>query len=215
MSNKASNSFTPVITACALFALISFVWSASGFFSPTTSRFGEYTPSGIFQEVAGHVLFGLLVGAFSFDLPLALVCGASSILIDLDHSLSALGFLVLGRTAHSVIFAIVAGLIVAHTTRPSQSRPMMSVTIVGSVLSHLSYDAFAGYGIFPILAPISFSLYSFPAWTWLGLEVSAMTLVLVTALKVRRLPLLRIRAPKSDVTVHMIKGIRWAICLIT
>ena len=72
-----------------------------------------------------------------------------------------------------------------------------SVTIVGAVLSHLSYDAFAGYGVFPILAPISFSLYSFPAWTWLGLEVSAMTLVLVTALKVRRLPLLRIRAPKS------------------
>ncbi len=185
------------MTASTLFALISFVWSLSGFFLPTTSKFGEYTSSEIFQEVAGHVLFGLLVGAFSFDLHLALVCGASSMLIDLDHTMSALGFPVLARTAHSAIFAIVAGLIVAYMTRPSQSRPMMSVTIVGAVLSHLSYDAFAGYGVFPILAPISFSLYSFPAWTWLGLEVSAMTLVLVTALKVRRLPLLRIRAPKS------------------
>lgn len=185
------------MTASALFALISFIWSLSGFLSPTTSSFGEYTSSEIFQEVAGHVLFGLLVGAFSFNLSLALVCGASSILIDLDHTLSALGFQVLARTAHSAIFAIVAGVIVAYLTRPSQNRPILSVTIVGGVLSHLSYDTFAGYGVFPILAPISYSLYSFPAWTWLGLELSAMALVLATALKVRRLPLLRIRGPKS------------------
>lgn len=197
LAKNPSNLFTPVVTACALFALISFVWSLSGFFSPTTSKFGEYTSSGIFQEVVGHVLFGLLVGAFAFDLSLALVCGASSILIDLDHTLSALGFQVLARTAHSAIFAIAAGLFVAYLARPSQNRPMLSVTIVGGVLSHLSYDAFAGYGVFPILAPISYSLYAFPSWTWLGLELSAITLVLATALKVRRLPLLRIGGPKS------------------
>lgn len=196
MARNASNPFAPVMTASALFALISFVWSLSGFLSPTTSSFGEYTSSEIFQEVGGHVLFGLLVGALTFNLSLALVCGASSILIDLDHTLSALGFQVLSRSAHSAIFAIVAGLVIACMTRPSKNRPILFVTIVGGVLSHLSYDIFAGYGAFPILAPFSYSLYSFPAWTWLGLELSAMALVLATTFKVRRLPLLRIGGPK-------------------
>jgi hypothetical protein len=142
-------------------------------------------------------LFGLIVGAFSFDLTLALICGTSSVLIDVDHLLAALGLPMLARTAHSAVFAIVAGLVVAYLTRPAQNRPLLFAVVIGSILSHLSYDVYAGYGVFPILAPISYNLYSFPHWTWFSFEISGVILVLANALKVGRLPLLRIQPEKS------------------
>jgi hypothetical protein len=44
---------------------------------------------------------------------------------------------------------------------------------VSSILTHLSYDVFAGNGQFPLLAPLSFQLFLVPWAFWPSLESMA------------------------------------------
>jgi hypothetical protein len=154
---------------------MSFAWSTIGFAHPVPPvHYHEYALSGLLTEVSGHILFGLAAVLVTRDIGLAMLAGGESILIDVDHLLPALGYPVEGRLAHSVFFALVAAGVLAYVSRRGgrPNRGVFAVTL-SAFGAHLSYDVFAGNGVFFLAAPLSFSSFNLPLWTWLPLEVAA------------------------------------------
>lgn len=149
-----------------------------GFVSPTPPvHLHEYSLPALTQEVVGHVLFGVTAAFVTLNARLILLAGAESILIDADHVLPALNFSVEGRLAHSLSFAIVVALVLAYLAKRGgrMNRAVFLVT-VAAVATHLSYDVFAGNGLFPLFAPFTMTSYSPPPWAWLPLESAAVLL---------------------------------------
>ncbi len=141
----------------------------------------EYDPHFLYVEITGHILFGLVAGAFSGDLLAAVLSGLLASVIDADHMASVFIAPVLDRTAHSVFFALVSSLLLAYITRRKGTKLNFGVAVIvwASILSHLSYDTLLRNGNFPILAPLSFNTFSFPDWFWLPFEMAAILLNLV------------------------------------
>ena len=168
-----TNRFLWAVGLSTIYAGSSFLWSTLGFASPIPPvHFHEYAFPALAKEVGGHVLFGVVAALPTMDYGLILLAGGESILIDSDHLLAALGYPVEGRLAHSVFFALAAAGVLAYVAMKSGSPPRGAFFVtLSSVAAHLSYDVFAGGGLFYILSPLSFSAYDFPFWTWLPLVV--------------------------------------------
>lgn len=176
-----------VVALASAYAALSFLWSAMGFASPVTpAPLGEYSSAQIVREIGGHLLFGVLAALPTMDAWLVLLSAGESILIDVDHILGALGFHVAGRLAHSVFFALAAAALLACLSARigRQGRGVFFVTLA-AVASHLSYDAFAGNGLFYVLSPLSFAAYLFPYWTWPVLLAAALGLSAMARLSPR------------------------------
>ncbi len=177
-----------LLRTAAAFAATSFLWSVMAFVVPQRVGYPvEYSGVLLAIEIGGHILFGLAAGLASFDLGLAVLCGAESILIDTDHILSIVVAPVLDRTAHSVFFLVVASLFLARLTkgRKPLNAGVLGVTI-SAVLAHLSFDIFTGYGSFPILFPFNYQVFAFPYPYWLLLEVLAVVIAWDAGIILRR-----------------------------
>jgi LexA-binding, inner membrane-associated putative hydrolase len=177
-----------VIGASAVYTLLSFCWSFLGFLgAPVPSAAYEYTSASFAVEVGGHVLFGLVAGAFTRSLRLALLLGVEAIAIDVDHVISTAGYQVVSRLAHSVFFLLAAATLLGFATRGGKrfNTPVFLVT-AGAVLSHMSYDALAGDGVFPLLSPFSLAYISFPYASWLPFEALAVCLAFAAGWVLRR-----------------------------
>src|SRR5438132_2122896 len=177
-------AFKPLL----IYLLTALLWTLFGLLSPTTPfHYKEYSLPLLAIEVGGHLSFGFLAGAFTFDPVLALVCTGESLLIDVDHLPSALNLPVLPRLAHSVFFVLFTGVIVSYALR-REKRPdfrFLLVTI-GGVFSHLSYDVLAWSGQFPFLSPFYFGSYNFPYLSWIVLEVGACLATIGCAMRLRQ-----------------------------
>jgi hypothetical protein len=74
-------------------------------------------------------------------------------------------------------------------------RATLKITAVvpAAILSHLSYDVLASFGIFggggysfPLFTPFSFALISMPSYSWIPFELLGLVVALVAALELRR-----------------------------
>jgi hypothetical protein len=167
-----------------IYSAIAFLWSFIGFTSPSTPvHLHEYSLPLFAREVGGHVVFGVVAALVTLNPSLIALAGAESILIDSDHILAALNFPVIGRTAHSFSFAFDSALLLSYLARGERrlNRGVFFVTL-SAIASHLSYDVFAGNGLFPLLTPFTFTSYNFPYWWWPGFELSAVLLSLLCVL---------------------------------
>ena len=167
------------LTLSVVFAAVAFLWSLFGFLGPVNAPSEFPYSSVLLVEIAGHFLFGLLAAIPSLDRGTILLCGASAVLIDADHLLSAAGLPVLSRLAHSLIFILVAATILALLSKRSGRSDLVFASVVSSVLAHFSFDAFAGDGAFPLLAPLSFQFYDVPWVSWIPFELLAGALLFV------------------------------------
>jgi hypothetical protein len=177
-----------VMGASAVYALLSFGWSLFGFLAtPAPSAVYEYTNASFAVEVGGHILFGLVAGAFTRSLRLTLLFGVEAIAIDVDHIVSTAGFQVVSRLAHSVFFLLAAAALLGFATGGGRrfNLPVFLVT-AGAVLAHLSYDAFAGDGVFPLLSPFGFGFFAFPSVSWVPFEALAVGLAFAAGRLLRR-----------------------------
>jgi hypothetical protein len=172
----ARGQLVQIAALSLLYSAISFLWSSVGFISPTPPvHYHEYALPSIMIEILGHALFGVAAGIGTRRVTLALLCGADAVLIDSDHLLAALNLPVLGRLSHSFPFAVVISLILLAVPQRFVPRRALVLVTIASILSHLSYDVFAGNGQFPILAPLSFQSVTFPGFSWPILELAAVS----------------------------------------
>jgi hypothetical protein len=162
------------VTLSVAFAAIAFLWSLFGLLAPLNVTPPQFLYSSVLLvEITGHILFGLVAALPSFDPEIILLSGAEAILIDIDHLLSAAGLPLIGRLAHSLLFIILSGTILALLSKRTGRSDLVSASVVSAVLAHFSYDALAGDGAFPLLAPLSFHFYIFPWISWIPFEVLA------------------------------------------
>jgi len=165
------------------YSSISLLWSMVGFLSPAPPiHYHEYALPSLVIEILGHALFGIAAGIGTARVDLALLCAADGVLIDSDHLLAALNLPVLGRLSHSIPFAGVISLVMLAVPQRIAPRRVLVLVTIGSILSHLSYDVFAGNGQFPLLAPLSFQSIAFSDLAWPLLELAALATCFLTIL---------------------------------
>lgn len=179
-----------ILRVAVAYALMALAWSLLAFLTPERPTvIAEYHPGFLFFEIGGHLMFGMLVGAMTGDASLVILAGAFATLIDADHLMSIFFLPVLDRTAHSVFFAVLASLSFGYATRGERRfNVRIAGLVVGAILAHLSYDTLLFNGNFPLLAPFSFQIYSFPQWFWLVFECMGVSVVLLASWLAPRRP---------------------------
>ena len=105
------------IKSCAIFSILSFCFSLTGFLFPDDSSIiGNplivSNPS--LEHIFGHVLFGMIAGAVSLSLKYVFMTGAFALLVDADHLLQFFNVEMIARSAHSFPFAIIIAVIMLY-----------------------------------------------------------------------------------------------------
>ncbi len=173
-----------MVSLVLVFAALSLLFSLSSWGRAVPPSIG--TPLGIIHEipdVIGHLLFGMLACLPSRQRPLIVTGGLLGVVLDADHLGRLIGFPLLSRASHSVGFLIVAAIAVGLFTRQGYLKLRVtswtaSAIAAAIVVGHIALDAFIGYGSVPMLAPFSFTEYTFSRIEGLELEVIAFLLVL-------------------------------------
>jgi len=102
------------IKSCAIFSILSFCFSLTGFLFPDDSSIiGSplivSNPS--LEHIFGHILFGMIAGAVSLSLKYVFMTGAFALLVDADHLLQFFNVEMISRSVHSFPFAIIIAIL--------------------------------------------------------------------------------------------------------
>lgn len=166
------------------YAALSFAYSFIGFIHPEPSPAFEFGTSRLLIEILGHFVFGFVAAIPLLDFELSALTGALAVLIDSDHILSTLNLPVSGRPDHSILYALVSliALVYIGTRLGLDLSTITKLAFIApiTVLSHVSYDVFAGTGAsFPLFVPFDFGGITLPDYSWLILEGAATILSIV------------------------------------
>ena len=189
-----------VVLLASAYLVFAFAFSFVGFVAQQPAiHLHEYSLPEAIVEVGGHLLFGAVVAAPLLRIDASLVSAGFAVGIDADHVLGALNLNVSSRPDHSVafcLFAMGAMWFVANRIgkgMPQIERLSIVALVPASILSHISYDIFAGYSVFngvgfsfPLWVPFSFQLTSFPYWDWVYFEAAGAGVIVIFALMTRR-----------------------------
>jgi len=170
-------SFLSVITILTTYTLLSLSFSLFGFLNPVEpSSIGQ---TAILKEVTMHILFGFIIGIFTFNKRYIIYASLFPILLDADHTFSLLGFYAYGRMAHSLTFIILSALLMGKLFSSKGFNIKLASIIVVTLLSHIAFDALDENPTnIALLAPFSFSEIAFPFWTSPLLEVLGIIIVI-------------------------------------
>ncbi|SRR5579885_221199 len=180
--NDARYIIKTALVFCALSAAFSFV----GMLLPEKGPLPN--PSGALnaREIGGHILWGLAAGAVFLNARYVIITGLFAVLIDSDHLIALLHVDALSRISHSFAFSVIA-VITLMISFGRRDVKLGAAAFVG-VLSHLSYDTFAGEdGKFPLFVPFYNHQITFPNIDWVYFELAAVAVSgIVTILAVRQ-----------------------------
>lgn len=124
------------------------------------------------HEISGHVLWGLLAGAASLSFRYTILAGLFAVLIDSDHLIALTHLDALSRMSHSISFGIIS--VIVLMTLFGKRNYLLGAAAIGGLLSHLSFDIFAGGDAkFPLFTPFYNHQISFPHIDWLYFEIAA------------------------------------------
>ncbi|GEM_PF-4120960 len=144
--------------ACVLaFALVSVAYSlATWGMAPAWQRVPNVN-IGLALHIAGHLGFGALVALSLRRLDLILLTTALSLLVDIDHLGTVLGWPTVFRSGHSIGFLLlgpaVLGLLARRYDFGLRPRTVASLT-AAAILAHLAWDTLSAPGV-PIFLPFS------------------------------------------------------------
>jgi hypothetical protein len=173
-----------IVKTSLLYCGLSAAFSLVGIFiaqkGPLENPIGSLT----INEVVGHFLWGLIVGAVTLSLRYTIIAGVFAVLIDSDHLIAFTHIDALFRMSHSISFGIISLVVLMILTRTKDWR--LGAIAFAAVLSHVSFDIFAGDPRFPIFAPFYNSQISFSHIDWLYFEVAAIVIVGVVSILARR-----------------------------
>ena len=183
------------IKSCAIFSVLSFGFSLTGFLFPDESHIigNPIIVSNLsLEHIFGHILFGMIAGAISLSLRYVFLTGAFAILLDADHLLQFLNVEMIGRMAHSVPFAIIIAVILLYVFGKKDYR--LAAISFSAILSHIAFDIwFVGQifpgstGGFPLFSPFTVEIIKFQGLDWLYLEILAIVIVGIIAILDRKI----------------------------
>jgi hypothetical protein len=131
------------------------------------------------KEIGGHFIWGAVAAAVTLRVRYILLGGLLAVLIDSDHLVGLLHIEGIPRMSHSIIFAIIATVVLMLVF---SRRDYRLGTIVGtSVLTHISYDIFDGSYGFPILTPFVNTIIQLPRIDWMWFEIAAIVIIGVSS----------------------------------
>ena len=174
------------IITLVIFTLISFSFSTIGlgFEEHPQSRIigNPFEVSAIsVQHVLGHIFWGMIAGLLSLRLNYVFLCGGFAILLDADHLLQFLDIEMISRMSHSIPFAIIVGFIMLALSKFRDYR--LAVVSFSAIISHLAFDIWlaqqSGWNStqFPLFSPFSADMIALSGYSWLFLEIFALSVV--------------------------------------
>ena len=174
------------IITLVIFTLISFSFSTIGlgFEEHPQSRIigNPFEVSAIsVQHVLGHIFWGMIAGLLSLRLNYVFLCGGFAILLDADHLLQFLDIEMISRMSHSIPFAIIVGFIMLAISKFRDYR--LAVISFSAIISHLAFDIWlaqqSGWNStqFPLFSPFSADMIALSGYSWLFLEIFALSVV--------------------------------------
>ena len=182
-----SKNFAFIIKTSALYGVLAAAFSLIGLFLPWASF--TAVPLDVsditVEHVAGHVVWGMMVGLVTLSLRYCLIGGIFSIILDADHLIQLLGIEVVFRMAHSVSFGIIAIIIMMMVF--GKRDYLLGAISFAAVLSHISYDILLdGTSEFPFFTPFTSELTTFQGADWILIEIGAVILVGISVFISRR-----------------------------
>ena len=133
------------------------------------------------SQVALHIVVGFLVGASTLNLSKAIIGGCLGALLDIDHVGALLGLPVEARSGHSII---VLALLVLLVWRLSLWKWGGGAFALFASMEFAAHFLVAPPG-FPLLSPISTTVYFFPNWVYLPFVIGLVAICLVKSMKTR------------------------------
>ena len=138
------------IKTCAIFSILSFGFSLTGFLFPDDSHIiGNplivSNPSP--EHILGHVLFGMIAGAISLSLKYVFMTGAFALLLDADHLLQFFNVEMISRMVHSLPFAIIIAVIMLYVFGKKDYR--LAAISFSAIISHIAFDTWLAGQIYP------------------------------------------------------------------
>ena len=192
---KISGQIKFVIKSCAVFSILSFSFSLTGFLFPDASSIiGDplivSNPS--LEHILGHVFFGMIAGVLSLRLKYVFLIGAFALLLDADHLLQFFNVEMISRMVHSVPFAIIIAVIMLYVFGKKDYR--LAAISFSAIISHIAFDTWLAGQIypgstsgFPLFSPFTVEIIRFQGLDWLYLEILAIVIVGIIAILHRKI----------------------------
>lgn len=143
---------------------------------------------GLMAHLTGHLVFGAMVAVSLRRFDLIALTAAMSMLVDIDHVGTVLGWPTVFRSGHSVGFALAAPLLMAWlATRVDFGvRPITAGCLaLAATLAHISWDTLTAPGV-PLWLPVSVDVTPLSLPWAVALEVAGVVAVWVAAAAERR-----------------------------
>jgi hypothetical protein len=183
-SLKKGTSF--VIKTSLLFCALSAAFSFVGMLLPEKGPLGNPSGGLNIHEIGGHFIWGLVAGAVFLSARYVIITGLFAVLIDSDHLIALLHVDALARMSHSIAFGAIAVVVLMAIFGRKDYR--LGAAAFAAVLSHLSFDTFAGSdGKFPLFVPFYNHDIIFQNIDWIYFEIAAIAIAgIVTILSARK-----------------------------
>ena len=183
------------IKSCAIFSVLSFGFSLTGFLFPGDSYvIGNPLIVGnpSLEHIFGHVFFGMIAGAISLSLRYIFLSGALALLLDADHLLQFLDVEMISRMVHSLPFAIIIAVIMLYVFGKKDYR--LAAISFSAIIAHIAFDVWLTGQIFPgsasgfpLFSPFTVEIIKFQGLDWLYLEILAIVIVGIIAILDRKI----------------------------
>jgi len=180
-----------IIKTSTLYGILAATFSLIGLFLvdlPLSSTIvgSPLEVSGISVEhVAGHIVWGLIIGLVTFKLKYFLISGFFPLILDSDHLIQFFGIEVVPRMAHSILFALIAVFVMMLIF--GKKDYLLGVISFAAVLSHISFDILiGGESEFPLFTPFITKVITFQGLDWVFIQIIAVILVGITVIISRR-----------------------------
>jgi len=192
---KISGQIKFFIKSCAIFSILSFGFSLTGFLFPDDSNIigVPLLVSNISSEhILGHIFFGMIAGVLSLRLKYVFMIGAFALLLDADHLLQFFNVEMISRMVHSVPFAIIIAVIMLYVFGKKDYR--LAAISFSAIISHIAFDVWLVGQIypgstsgFPLFSPFTVEIIRFQGLDWLYLEILAIVIVGIIAILHRKI----------------------------
>jgi hypothetical protein len=185
MSQSLKKDTRFVIKTVILFCVLSAAFSFVGMLLPEKGPLPNPSGGLNISEIGGHLIWGLVAGAVFLSARYVIITGLFAVLIDSDHLIALLHVDALSRMSHSIAFGAIA--VVVLMTLFGRKDYKLGAAAFAAVLSHLSFDTFAGNdGKFPLFTPFYNHQIIFQNIDWIYFEVAAIVIVGIVMLLTRR-----------------------------
>ncbi|MGI0073078.1 MAG: metal-dependent hydrolase [Nitrosotalea sp.] len=169
------NSYAFVVKTSLLYCILSAAFSLLSLFLEPRLPLPSPLLGFNVDEIGGHLLWGLAVGAVTCSIRYTIIAGTFAVLIDADHLVSLTHLEAISRMSHSIAFGVIALVVLMALFGKRDYR--LGAIAFAAVLSHISFDIFDEDPWFPFFAPIYNSQVYFTHVDWIYFEIVAVAIV--------------------------------------